>query len=115
MELVYLEEDYYGDLWFYAYDIAILKLSANVKISDAVSPVCIDWTQNYTVSNGVVGKVRVMLIFVYIMYVCKAVSRLFFRKGSKYQNFQGDSETPRAPLQMRHVTNHYSKYYQLNY
>lgn len=63
MESIHFEDDYYGYEWFYAYDLAVVKLPTNVKISNVVLPVCIDWDKKYTVSNGDVGKVNVPIMY----------------------------------------------------
>lgn len=58
MSSVYLAEKYYGSSGNYAYDIAIIVLSTKITVSNAVLPVCIDWTEQYSVSNGIFGKVN---------------------------------------------------------
>ncbi|VVC24912.1 Peptidase S1, PA clan,Serine proteases, trypsin family, histidine active site,Serine proteases, trypsin [Cinara cedri] len=57
VELIYLEENYDGQFRYYANDIAIIKLKNNVILSDAVMPVCIDWTGKRTIPNGTKGKI----------------------------------------------------------
>lgn len=60
MESIYLNDGYYGSSGFHAQDIAIVVLSVKVKISNAVLPVCIEWTKQFTIPNGSLGKVMIM-------------------------------------------------------
>lgn len=57
MYLIYLKESYYGFSGYYVDDLAIIVLHTQVTISDFVLPVCIDWSNQYTVTNGSKGKV----------------------------------------------------------
>lgn len=59
MQLIYLEDNYQHSDSYYANDIAIIVLKNNVIMSEAVMPVCIDWTKKYTIPNGSIGKVNV--------------------------------------------------------
>lgn len=55
MELIIVQPDYLGHESNYILDIAVIVLkSDDTRI---LSPVCIDWFNNYTVSNGSNGKV----------------------------------------------------------
>lgn len=57
MRFVYLKESFYGPSGYYADDLAIIVLQTQVTISDVVMPVCIDWSKQYSVPNGSIGKV----------------------------------------------------------
>lgn len=57
MEIVYLKEDYCGDISIYDEDIAIIVLKNLIYFSNSVAPVCIDWNGNYNEENGDLGKV----------------------------------------------------------
>jgi len=57
VEKIHLKEGYYGPTGFHAEDIAIIELQNRVSFSNGVSPVCIDWSGRYNVSNGDQGKV----------------------------------------------------------
>lgn len=59
MKFIYIEPDYSHQTGSHAYDIAIIELSISVTIGDNVMPVCVDWSKQYTVQNGVVGKVNI--------------------------------------------------------
>lgn len=58
MEIIYLNENYYGLEGRYAYDIAVIVLSKLVSYSNVVAPICIDWHGRHKVLNGVEGKVN---------------------------------------------------------
>lgn len=55
-----MNNDYYGSSGFHAHDIAIIVLPVKVKISNAVLPACIEWTKQFTIPNGSLGKVTVI-------------------------------------------------------
>ncbi|XP_025198052.1 modular serine protease-like isoform X2 [Melanaphis sacchari] len=55
--LIYLKESYYGSLGNHADDIAILVLPIKIPMSNVVSPVCMDWSKQYSISNGIIGQV----------------------------------------------------------
>lgn len=58
--MIYLKEGYYGASGYHAEDLAILVLPNKIMISNVVSPVCVDWSKRYSISNGSIGKVNVL-------------------------------------------------------
>jgi len=77
VEIIYLNEDYYGPNGFHAHDIAVLMLSNRVTFSNVVAPICIDWNNKYNVSNGVEGKVN------FVFY-----GSMFFVNRRKFNNVE---------------------------
>lgn len=69
MASIHFEDDYYGHEWFYAFDLAVVKLLTKVKFSNVVLPACMDWNKIYTVSNGDIGKVNILTYYVLRMYL----------------------------------------------
>lgn len=67
MELVYINDDYFGHTGFYANDIAIVVLPTKVKISYMVLPICIDWTNKFIVPDGSLGKVIFLVLIDYLI------------------------------------------------
>ncbi|VVC40317.1 Hypothetical protein CINCED_3A018266 [Cinara cedri] len=58
VELIYINNNFFGHTGFYAYDIAVVVLQTKVKISYMVSPVCMDWTDKFSIPNdGSLGKI----------------------------------------------------------
>ncbi|XP_060870975.1 modular serine protease-like isoform X2 [Metopolophium dirhodum] len=57
VEIIYLNEGYFGPNGFHADDIAVIVLPNRVSISNGVSPVCVDWNSKYTIPNGAQGKI----------------------------------------------------------
>lgn len=57
MDYIYLNENFHGPSKYYANDIAVIVLSNDVKISDDVLPVCVDWDKQQTNPRGT-GKVN---------------------------------------------------------
>lgn len=51
-------EDDSGSARSYANDLAVLELTADVRMSNGIMPVCIDWIKQFTVQNGLIGKVN---------------------------------------------------------
>lgn len=60
MEIIYLNDNYFGANGYHAHDIAIVSLSNKVSFSNVIAPICIDWSSQYNVKNGVEGKVSIM-------------------------------------------------------
>lgn len=58
MELIYVEPDYFGIDGYYNHDIAVVVLSTGFMLNKIVSPVCLDWGQQYTILHGSQGKVN---------------------------------------------------------
>ncbi|CAH1715675.1 unnamed protein product [Aphis gossypii] len=54
---IYLKEDYYDVSGYLAEDLAILVLPIKITMSNVVSPVCVDWSKKYSISNGSFGQV----------------------------------------------------------
>jgi hypothetical protein len=61
--MIYINEAYEGSKYKYAYDIAVIVLSNGVYFNNVVSPVCIDWHNQYSEPNGNNGKVNVVLYY----------------------------------------------------
>jgi len=57
VEMIHLNEGYYGPTGFHSDDIAVIALQSRVSFSNGVAPVCIDWNGKYNVANGDQGKV----------------------------------------------------------
>jgi len=55
-----LKEGYYGASGYHAEDLAILVLPIKITMSNVVSPVCMDWSKRYSISNGSIGKVNLL-------------------------------------------------------
>lgn len=53
-----MEPDYFGIDGYYSHDIAVIVLSTEFELNKIVSPVCLDWTKQYTVIDGSQGKVN---------------------------------------------------------
>ena len=67
--MIYLREGYYGSSGYYAEDLAVIVLSAKIKISDVVLPVCLDWSKKYSITNGSIGKVNLFItLIIYLNY-----------------------------------------------
>lgn len=56
-------EDDSGSTRSYANDLAVLELTADVRMSNSIMPVCIDWITQFTVQNGLIGKVNQLIVF----------------------------------------------------
>lgn len=52
-----MEPDYFGIDGYYIHDIAVIVLSTAFKMNKAISPVCLDWTDQSDISHGSQGKV----------------------------------------------------------
>ncbi|CAI6344828.1 unnamed protein product [Macrosiphum euphorbiae] len=57
VEMIHLNDDYYGPSGYHAADIAIIVLKDRVSFSNGVAPVCIDWNGKYNIANGDRGKI----------------------------------------------------------
>ncbi|XP_060840496.1 uncharacterized protein LOC132921476 isoform X1 [Rhopalosiphum padi] len=57
VEIIYLNDNYFGANGYHAHDIAIVSLSNKVSFSNVIAPICIDWSSQYNVKNGVEGKI----------------------------------------------------------
>ncbi|XP_060871702.1 uncharacterized protein LOC132945906 isoform X2 [Metopolophium dirhodum] len=57
VEIVYLNEHYYGASGYYADDIAIIMLKTRISFSIGVTPVCVNWSGINTITNGDEGKI----------------------------------------------------------
>ncbi|XP_060870027.1 uncharacterized protein LOC132944607 isoform X1 [Metopolophium dirhodum] len=57
VDRIHLKEGYFGFYGHYADDMAVVVLQNSVFFRNGITPICIDWDGNYTVSNGDVGKV----------------------------------------------------------
>lgn len=57
VELIYVNDDFFGISSSYSDDIAIILLSSYVKTNDIVLPICMDWSKQYTIPNKSTGKV----------------------------------------------------------
>lgn len=80
MDSIYVEEDYEGDGLNYHHDIAIVKLSTKVTISNLVLPACIDWNKFYNVTSGDMGKVSCILCIINHCNIIKYFTRGTFKK-----------------------------------
>jgi len=62
-----MNEEFNGQIGFYAKDIAILVLPIKITMSNVVSPVCVDWYKRYSISNGSFGQVNLFsIIFAFL-------------------------------------------------
>lgn len=59
-----MEQDYLGFEAFYAYDIAVVVLKTQVKMSKVVLPVCLDWENKYFIPDGMRGKVNIKILMI---------------------------------------------------
>ncbi|CAI6349241.1 unnamed protein product [Macrosiphum euphorbiae] len=57
VEMIHLNDGYYGPSGFHAADIAIIVSKDRVSFSNGVAPVCIDWYGKYNIANGDRGKI----------------------------------------------------------
>ncbi|XP_060840495.1 uncharacterized protein LOC132921475 [Rhopalosiphum padi] len=57
VNMIYINEAYEGSKYKYAYDIAVIVLSNGVYFNNVVSPICIDWHNQYHEPNGNNGKI----------------------------------------------------------
>jgi len=54
---IHLHKSFNGYSGLYTGDIAIVVMANKVSINNGVSPICIDWKNNFNVLNGTQGKV----------------------------------------------------------
>ncbi|XP_050054368.1 modular serine protease-like [Aphis gossypii] len=94
--LIYLKEGYYGASGYHAEDLAILVLPIKITMSNVVSPVCMDWSKRYSISNGSIGKVvgwgktekmveSSVLLEADLPYINRQTCRNMYQNG--FQNF----------------------------
>ncbi|XP_022162710.1 uncharacterized protein LOC111028389 isoform X2 [Myzus persicae] len=57
VEMIYLNENYYGPTGSYTNDIAVIVLANTISLSNYVAPVCIDWNHIYNEHNEAHGKI----------------------------------------------------------
>lgn len=61
-----MPDNYNGSFGLYSGDISVITLTTDVSISDAVSPICVDWNNtcfNNNISNGNIGKVNLLCTY----------------------------------------------------
>ena len=81
MRLIYLREGYYGSSGYHAEDLAIIVLSNKITLSNAVLPVCVDWSKRYSILNGAIGKVIFFSTCITYILKLRCISVLVYYKS----------------------------------